>query len=100
MSIINRLNSSDADFSQRLDKLLAWESVSNDAVNAAVADIITGVRRDGDAALLAYTQKFDHLTLASAGALEVSKARLKTAYESIPADQRDALTAAADRIRR
>jgi len=100
MPVINRFSSSDADFDQRLDKLLAWESVSNDAVNAAVADIIAGVRRDGDAALLTYTQKFDHLALGFASELEVSKARLKTAYESIPAAQRDALTAAAERIRR
>lgn len=100
MSIINRLDSSDADFSQRLDKLLAWESVSNDAVNAAVADIVAGVRRDGDTALLAYTQKFDHLALNAASDLEVSKSRLEAAYDAIPAVQRDALTAAADRIRR
>lgn len=100
MSIINRLNSSDADFSQRLDTLLAWESVSNEAVNAAVADIVASVRRDGDATLLVYTQKFDQLTLTSANELEVSKSRLKAAYESIPAEQREALTAAADRIRR
>jgi len=100
MSVINRLNSSDANFSQRLDQLLAWESVSNEAVNVAVAEIVASVRRDGDAALLTYTQKFDQLALESAQELEVSKVRLKTAYESIPAEQRDALTAAADRVRR
>ena len=100
MSVITRLNSQSADFAQRLDRLLAWEEVSNDSVNTAVADIIAAVRRDGDAALLHYTQKFDALTLPTAAELEVSQQRLLDAYNAIPEAQREALAAAADRIRR
>ena len=47
---IRRLNAADADFAQHLDHLLSWESVSDDAVNQRVLEIIRAVRERGDAA--------------------------------------------------
>ena len=47
---IRRLNAADADFAQHLDHLLSWESVSDDAVNQRVLEIIKAVRERGDAA--------------------------------------------------
>ena len=41
---ITRLNAAAADFQSRLQRLLAWESVADDAVNRAVDGIIAGVR--------------------------------------------------------
>ena len=37
---IARLNAADPDFAHHLDHLLSWESVSDDAVNQRVLDII------------------------------------------------------------
>jgi histidinol dehydrogenase len=39
-SIITRLDASQSDFKQRLDDLLAWESVSDTRVAGVVDDII------------------------------------------------------------
>ena len=56
---IRRLNAADQDFAQHLDHLLSWESVSDDAVNQRVLDIIKAVRERGDAALVEFTKQFD-----------------------------------------
>ncbi len=100
MPEIKRLDSRDERFWSELDRLLAWESVADHGVRAIVDEILEAVRREGDAALLRYTERFDRLHLASAGELEVPPERLRQALERIPAVQRDALEQAAGRIRR
>ena len=62
---IRRLNAADQDFARHLDHLLSWESVSDDAVNQRVLDIIAAVRSRGDAALVEFTEKFDGLQVAA-----------------------------------
>ncbi|MFT7111989.1 MAG: histidinol dehydrogenase, partial [Porticoccaceae bacterium] len=49
---IARLNASDFNFSDVLDSLIAWDSVSNTTVESVVREIIAKVRSEGDAALL------------------------------------------------
>jgi len=99
MPDITRLATTDADFSERLDALLAWESVSDKQVQQSVDAIIDDVRARGDAALLDYTARFDRWQPAGAEALELSAERLQQALEAIPAAQREALEHAATRIR-
>ncbi|RNE93420.1 histidinol dehydrogenase [Marichromatium sp. AB32] len=99
MTEIQRLDTTDADYQERLDGLLAWESVSDDRVQQTVAEIIREVRARGDAALIDYTARFDRWSPASAADLEIPRARLATAWERIPAAQREALEQAAARIR-
>jgi len=99
MPDIARLCTADADFAARLDALLAWESVSDRDVQRTVEDIIDAVRTRGDAALLEYTARFDRWQPAEAAALNIPAARLAHAAEMIPLAQRDALEAAAARIR-
>ncbi|HSO44261.1 MAG TPA: histidinol dehydrogenase, partial [Rhodoferax sp.] len=53
----------------------------------------------GDAAVLEYTQRFDALNAVAMTELELTQAELKAAFEAIPAVQRDALQAAAARVR-
>lgn len=96
---IARLSTARDDFSQRLDELLAWESVSDDQVLATVNEIIGRIRREGEAALLEFTQRFDGLSVDSAAELEVSPERLRAALEAIPSAQREALEQAAARVR-
>jgi histidinol dehydrogenase len=98
MAEMRRLDSGSADFRQRLDALLAWESVSDNAVNQSVSDIIAAVRRDGDAALLEFTSRFDGWSPASAQQLEIPLERLQQAWSSISEEQRAALQTAAERI--
>jgi histidinol dehydrogenase len=99
MTAIRRLSTADPGFQTQLDALLAWDSVSDAQVQQTVDTIIAQVRSRGDAALVDYTASFDRWSPATAGDLEIPRARLARAWESIPADQRQALERAAARIR-
>ena len=96
---IARLDASQADFSQHLDTLLAWEGVSDKGVNDRVAEIIAAVRERGDDALIEYTARFDGLNANSMADLTLDRARLELALERITAEQRSALELAAERVR-
>jgi histidinol dehydrogenase len=96
---IKRLNSVDGNFWQDLESLLAWESASDDAVNATVKGIIADIRSRGDAALLDNTNLFDRMSVVEVGELEVPAARLQQALDGLPKNQRTALQTAADRVR-
>ena len=99
MSAIARLATVDADFSQRLDRLLAFESAQDDGIEAAVAEIIAAVRSRGDAAVLEYTRRFDRLDAPSVASLEIPRPEWDAALARITASERAALEHAARRIR-
>lgn len=96
---IRRLSTTDASFDQDLKALLAFETAQDDSVDAVVANILKDVKARGDAAVLEYTNRFDKTNASTMAELELSKAELVAALESLPAAQRDALQAAADRVR-
>jgi histidinol dehydrogenase len=96
---ISRLDTTQADFLARLDALLAFESSTDDAIEAAVADILREVRTRGDEAVIEFTRRFDRLDVASMAALELPRKVLDDALASLSAAQRDALTQAAERVR-
>ena len=98
MSEIRQLSAADKDFQQQLDALLAWESVSDTAVNDTVNQIIRDIREKGDEALVDFTNRFDHWQANSAADLEIPLSRLQQAWESIPQEQRDALEVSANRV--
>ncbi len=85
----------DADFKARLH----WSAQTDAAIEQRVADIVADVQRRGDAAVLEYTARFDGLNAASVAELELTQAELQAAFETIPAVQREALQAAAHRVR-
>lgn len=66
-------------------------------VGSAVAEIIARVRKEGDAALLDYTNRFDRVNL-TAENLRVSSAEIDTALACTPKPLREALALAARRI--
>ncbi|MFV8820138.1 histidinol dehydrogenase [Haliea sp. E17] len=96
---MRRLDSTQADFDRRLNALTAWEEELDEAVNTAVQGILQDIAQRGDAALLEYTARFDNLPAATAAALEVPAEQLHAALAAIPAEQREALEAAALRVR-
>lgn len=96
---IQRLDASQSDFEQQLSRLLAWESVSDDKVNAIVNEVIGRVRTEGDAALVEYTNRFDRTSASSMQDLELGQERLQQALDGLPTDQRSALEKAAERVR-
>ena len=96
---IRRYSTTDQDFEQALKALLAFDTAQDDSVDVVVADILRDVKLRGDRAVLEYTRKFDRLDAADMNALELSQAELQQALASLPAEQRQALQEAADRVR-
>jgi len=96
---IRRLSTKDENFDATLKALLAFETAQDDRVDTVVADILKDVKTRGDIAVLEYTNRFDRTNAGSLAELEISQAELKAALNGLPAHQRDALQAAADRVR-
>jgi histidinol dehydrogenase len=94
-----RLSCANADFEAQFKARLHWSADTDAVIEARVADILADVQQRGDAAVLEYTARFDGLNVGSMGELELSQAELKAAFEAIPPAQRDALQAAARRVR-
>ncbi|MFD0929163.1 histidinol dehydrogenase [Methylophilus glucosoxydans] len=96
---IKRLNTQDQGFDAELKALLAFETAQDDSIDLVVANILKDVKARGDAAVLEYTNRFDKTNASSLAALEIPQAELQAALTSLPAAQREALQAAADRVR-
>jgi histidinol dehydrogenase len=94
-----RLSTTDDDFEVRFKARLHWSADTDLAIEQVVADILSDVKKRGDEAVLEYTRRFDHLDVSSMQALELTQAELKQAFDTISPAQRDALQAAASRVR-
>ena len=94
-----RLSTVAPTFEQEFAARLHWSAEQDAAIEQRVADILTDVATRGDAAVLEYTARFDHLQAASVAALELTQAELKAAHDGLSAAQREALAAAARRVR-
>ena len=99
MPDVRRLDSSEPGFDAKLSAVLAWEASQDAAIERAVADIVADVRARGDAAVLEYTRRFDRVQVSDPTALELPQAALQAALDGLPAAQRQALEAAAERVR-
>lgn len=95
-----RLSTTDPDFEARFRERLHWSAEQDAAIEQRVADIVADVRARGDAAVLEYTARFDQLQVAAMADLQLTVGELAAAFDSLPAEQREALQAAASRIRR
>jgi histidinol dehydrogenase len=96
---MRRLDSRAAGFEADFAALQAAGAPDDVEVQAPVQAILSAVRAHGDAALLDCTRRFDGWTPADADALEIPRAQLDAAVAAITPAQRDALQAAADRLR-
>jgi histidinol dehydrogenase len=96
---ITRLATVDADFTARMDALLAFEAAADENIERTVAGILADVKARGDAAVVEYTNRFDRLSAAAMADLELGQGELQMALAGLPADRRAALEAAASRIR-
>nr|WP_035058275.1 histidinol dehydrogenase [Andreprevotia chitinilytica] len=97
---MRRLDSSSSEFQAQLSALLAFETSQDPQVDQRVAAILADVKTRGDAAVVEYTNRFDGTNASSMADLELTQAELKAAFERLPAEQCDALSLAAERIRR
>ena len=94
-----RLSTADSQFEAAFKERLHWAADTDAAIEASVAAILRDVQRRGDAAVLEYTARWDQVQAKTVAELELTQAELKAAFDSIPVTQRDALQAAAHRVR-
>ncbi|HWB45724.1 MAG TPA: histidinol dehydrogenase [Hyphomicrobiaceae bacterium] len=92
-----RLSTSDPDFESAFSAFLATKREISQDVDAAVSAIIAEVRRSGDAALIALTQRYDKLDLHAAG-LRITDAEIAAAAAACDSDTISALKLAHARI--
>ena len=96
---ITRLDNTTPDFDSQLKSLLAWDETDDLEVHQRVLDIIANVRKNGDKAVLEYSNQFDQTQFKKATDFELSIDTLKQAWDSLSAEKAEALQTAANRVR-
>jgi histidinol dehydrogenase len=99
MPDIRRLATDQPGFDAALAALTALEAAQDEGVDRVVAEILADVRRRGDAALLEYTARFDRVRAARVADLEIPRAELARARDTLDPALREHLERAADRVR-
>ena len=94
-----RLNTTDANFEAAFQQRLHWSADADAAIESRVAYILADVQMRGDAAVLEYTLRFDGLSAQSMQQLVLTQDELKAAFDGLPVVQKEALQAAAKRVR-
>ncbi|MEL6289253.1 MAG: histidinol dehydrogenase [Pseudomonadota bacterium] len=95
--MVLRLEARDAGFATAFDAFLGSKRETSEDVDAAVAEIISDVRANGDEALIALSQRFDDVDLGALG-LRVRDDEIDAAAATIDAATHDALALAHARI--
>ncbi len=96
LRIIHQLSDARAELTRICDRTHDDQVTEKEAT---VREIITAIRRQGDQALLHYTEKFDHQTLTSS-TLKVNGGQLDAAYQKISQDLLKAIQKACQNIER
>ncbi len=95
---MKKLDSTSADFQDKLADLLAFETVTDANLITTVDAIIADVRARGDVAVLELTQKFDRHPAQGIDELFISQDTLKAAFDALTQEVRTALQLSAERI--
>ncbi|MEC8776588.1 MAG: histidinol dehydrogenase, partial [Pseudomonadota bacterium] len=93
-----RLDQKSDDFEAKFEEFVAAKRDVEEDVDSTAAEIIEAVRRDGDKAVAAFTEKFDRLSLASSK-FAVDPAEMDAAVDECDDATIEALKTAATRIR-
>jgi len=94
-----RLSTTSSTFDAEFKARLHWSAETDAGIEQRVADILLDVQQRGDAAVLEYTARWDHVQAQTVAELELTQAELKAAFDALPEAQRSALEAAAARVR-
>lgn len=93
------LSTQDANFDAALAQRLAFDDTTDAGIQNAVTEIIAAVRARGDAAVIEYTNRFDRVNVSAMSELILTQDDLKAAFEGLGDTQKNALNAAAQRVR-
>ncbi|MGO3858175.1 MAG: histidinol dehydrogenase [Neisseriaceae bacterium] len=96
---MKQLNTTAANFDAELKALLAFETAQDPKIDQIVADICADVQSRGDAALVDYTNRFDHMNATSMADLTLSQDQLAAAFQRLSPEVQHALETAAKRVR-
>ena len=96
--MMRMLSTQDPSFEAELQRSLQQRSLISPEVYAAVAEIVSSVRTQGDEALLACAQRFDGYKGDAVPSMRVGPERLANARKEIPVAVDEALAEAAARI--
>lgn len=96
---ITSLSTEQTDFDQALSKLLAWNDETDQKVTETVRQILQDVRSKGDQVLIETTNKFDRRSVTDISELELQQDQLHQAKKDLDPNVRQALEAAAERIK-
>ena len=95
-----RLNSTDLHFERDFQARLHWSSEADEAIELRVQGILARVKKEGDGALLAYTRELDGMDVMHMDDLSLGQSDFEAAFHALGEQQKEALMAAADRVRR
>jgi len=95
-ALLSRYRWAELDSAGRMAALARPEAARRETLSAEVARIIAEVRRDGDAALLRFAERYDHVQLT---ALRVAAPDFDAAEAALTEEQRVALRVAIDNVR-
>ncbi|WP_072680003.1 histidinol dehydrogenase [Arcobacter sp. LA11] len=93
------INTTDANFEQEFENILARAKTDIKEVSAIVTNIIDEIVEDGNEALKSHIEKFDKWEVKSDEELMISQDEMKAAYDNISEDLKNALHIAYDRIK-
>jgi histidinol dehydrogenase len=97
--VVTTLRQTDPNFEQQFAAFLSGKREVSEDVDRAAREIVERVRREGDAALIDYSRRFDRIDLEKTG-IAVTEAEIDAAFEVAPASTVEALKLAHERIER
>jgi histidinol dehydrogenase len=95
---IKKLDTLNVNFETELKAHVGFDADSSENIIKTVSDIVERVKKEGDTALIDFTNRFDQMNCSSASELEISSSELSSALDNLPGSQKKSLEIAAQRI--
>ncbi len=95
---IKKLDTLNVNFETELKAHVGFDADSSENIIKTVNDIVERVKKEGDTALIDFTNRFDQMNISSASDLEISSKELSSALDNLPGSQKKSLEIAAQRI--
>jgi histidinol dehydrogenase len=95
---IKKLDTLNVNFEKELKAHVGFDADSSENIIKTVSDIVERLKKEGDTALIDFTNRFDQMNISSAPELEISSKELSSALDNLSGSQKKSLEIAAQRI--
>jgi len=95
---IKKLDTLNVNFETELKTHVGFDADSSENIIKTVNDIVERLKKEGDSALIDFTNRFDQMNISIASELEISSKELSSALDNLPESQKKSLEIAAQRI--